>query len=100
MRARGWTQNDLARESGLSQPSIHRYKDGATEPRLSDLVAIADAFGVSLDQLTGVNGNSNVLREEGGGYGVKAEAWRERAIAAEKKVETLLSGLETLLKKI
>lgn len=43
---------------------------------------------------------SSVLREEMPVYGGSVQEWRDRARAAEAKVEVLKSGLEGLLKKI
>lgn len=42
----GWTQAQLAEESGLSQETISRYEGGHMEPRLDALRALAKAFGV------------------------------------------------------
>lgn len=40
----GWRQADLARQSGVSEISIKNIERGATDPRLSTLQAIQDAF--------------------------------------------------------
>jgi transcriptional regulator with XRE-family HTH domain len=40
----GWTQLDLARESGISEVSIKNIERGSTDPRASTLAAIENAF--------------------------------------------------------
>lgn len=44
--ARGWTQEELAWQSGVSRPAIARLETGATDPRASTLVALARALDV------------------------------------------------------
>lgn len=44
--------NELAKRTGLHQPTIHRIRTGESkEPRMSNLRAIADYFGVTVEQL-------------------------------------------------
>lgn len=46
----------LARETGIGQPVVHRLMTGATEnPQVLTLKPIADFFDVSLDQLLGLS---------------------------------------------
>lgn len=40
----GWKQTDLARESGVSEISVKNIERGATDPRVSTMQAIQDAF--------------------------------------------------------
>ena len=40
----GWKQTDLARESGISEISVKNIERGATDPRVSTMQAIQDAF--------------------------------------------------------
>ena len=49
--ARGLSQRELAKELSISLPSYQRYEYGQREPQLSTLVAIADFYGLSLDEL-------------------------------------------------
>lgn len=51
--ARGWRQIDLARQSGVRQSAISKWKRGTQEPDRKSLVKIAAALGVSVDQLEG-----------------------------------------------
>lgn len=51
---RGWSQNELARRAGVHGVSISRWERGErTEITLSQFVKLADALGVSLDDLLG-----------------------------------------------
>lgn len=51
-RRRGWSRETLAHESGLSFAAITQIETGRrTEVRVSSLVALADALGVSVDYL-------------------------------------------------
>lgn len=52
---RGMTQADLARRTGLSTAVVSQIVSGKTkDPRLSNVIAIANALGVSLDYLAGL----------------------------------------------
>lgn len=49
-----WTQQKLAERAGLSFNAITKIEQGAAEyPTLKTLLKLADAFGVSLDELVG-----------------------------------------------
>lgn len=45
---RGWSQRDLAKLTGMSQPAIARFEAGGTTPTLPVLERIAIAFGTTL----------------------------------------------------
>lgn len=49
----GVTQTALAQGIGVSKGLISLWENGLREPTLSNLVALADYFDVSLDFLTG-----------------------------------------------
>jgi len=49
---RGWSQSDLARATGIPQPTIWRLENGNIEhPKADTLIALADAFKVPIDYL-------------------------------------------------
>jgi len=49
---RGWSQSDLARVTGIPQPTIWRLENGNIEhPKADTLVALANAFKVPIDYL-------------------------------------------------
>jgi DNA-binding Xre family transcriptional regulator len=51
---RGWSREDLALQSGVSAAAIAQLETGRrVDVRLRSLVALADALGVSLDELAG-----------------------------------------------
>ena len=49
----GVSQVMLAKSLGVSKGIISLWENGLREPTLSNLVALADFFGVTLDYLTG-----------------------------------------------
>lgn len=51
---KGWNESELARFSGVSQPTVHRYASGETEtPKKDNLKKIAKAFNVSYQYISG-----------------------------------------------
>jgi transcriptional regulator with XRE-family HTH domain len=58
-----WSQRKLAAKSGLSEGMIAALEQGLrSDPRLSTVQKIADAFGMTLDELLGP-----ALQQEGPG---------------------------------
>ncbi|MBO4989092.1 MAG: helix-turn-helix transcriptional regulator [Clostridia bacterium] len=49
------TQQDLAKFINTSQQNISRWEKNEVEPSISFCVALADFYGVSLDELIGRN---------------------------------------------
>ena len=49
----GWSQDDLAKESGVGQNSVARYEMGGTTPGLDQAYKLAKALGCSIDALVG-----------------------------------------------
>lgn len=45
MARRGWTQKELAKHAGITEPALSRYLAGTRTPRLEALRAMAAAFG-------------------------------------------------------
>lgn len=57
-KKRNWTQQKLAEKAGVSFNAITKIEQGAAEyPTLRTLLKLADAFGISLDELVGRNSN-------------------------------------------
>jgi transcriptional regulator with XRE-family HTH domain len=48
---RGWTQSELARRSGVPRESVSDYVRGHRLPDANDTKLLADAFGLTPDQL-------------------------------------------------
>lgn len=57
-KQKGWSQVDLANESGVSREMIGKYERGIAIPSLEAAKKIADAFAVSLDYLVGEGQNA------------------------------------------
>src|SRR4030095_5801093 len=54
--ALGLSQAELAKKAGVSLRQLARYEAGDQQPVLSAAVALADALGISMDQLAGQGG--------------------------------------------
>lgn len=50
-RGKGWTQEQLGKEIGLSQVSIAMLEVGKHKPRISTLASLAKAFSVEITDL-------------------------------------------------
>ena len=55
-KAKAWSQYKLAKESGVTQPTISRIEAGKYNPSHGTLRALAKALGVTLDELAGERG--------------------------------------------
>lgn len=49
--AQGLMQQQLARETGISQQNLSRRETGTHIPNLADCIRLADFYGISLDEL-------------------------------------------------
>jgi len=49
----GWSQTDLARESGIDRGYISRIETGSADPGLRVQGRLADALGIALTELVG-----------------------------------------------
>ena len=61
----GWSQEKLVEKmgTGIKRETISQYETGKTRPDVETLVAMADAFGVSIDYLLG-RANCEVISNE------------------------------------
>lgn len=50
----GWTQEQLARRSGLQPAAISHFETGKREPSMRSLVRLATALGETIDWLLGI----------------------------------------------
>jgi transcriptional regulator with XRE-family HTH domain len=48
---RGWTLDELARQSGLSKSYLSRIEDGDRQPSLASLLSLTQAYGIALAAL-------------------------------------------------
>lgn len=49
------TQEQLAKKLNISLKTISHWETGYTEPSITQLIALADLYSVSLDELVGRN---------------------------------------------
>lgn len=52
----GFTQREVAKETGIPNATIAKYETGKLEPDLEKLGILADFYGVSADWLLGTRG--------------------------------------------
>jgi transcriptional regulator with XRE-family HTH domain len=50
---KGWTKSKLSRVSGVPLTSVYSYETGMVLPGLLNLLSLADALGISLDEYVG-----------------------------------------------
>ena len=50
-KLRGWTQQELADQLGVTNRSVSKWETGETLPETGQLLPLADAFGVTVDEL-------------------------------------------------
>jgi transcriptional regulator with XRE-family HTH domain len=55
--ARGWTQAELAKRANTTQQAIQRYESGEREPKVSAVISMAAALGVTVPYLLGIDHN-------------------------------------------
>lgn len=48
---KGWSQETLAEEAGLHTVQISHLENGANEPKLRTILALAKAFGMTASEL-------------------------------------------------
>lgn len=57
-KARGMSQMELAKKTGVSRPSIAAYETGRFEPGLYNAWRIAKAFGIKIEELIEEEGDA------------------------------------------
>lgn len=57
----GFTQRDVAKETGITASVLARYETGKLEPSLETLGILADFYEVSLDWLLGTKGEKKFI---------------------------------------
>lgn len=74
---KGWSLYQLAEQSGVSYSAVSTQSSGrAQNPKLFEQAAIADALGLSLDELLGLHGSAetNELIAQIHKYAIKSES--------------------------
>ena len=62
LNKRGWSLLKLSKISGVPEGTLKEYKFKKTDPRLKNACKVADALGVSLDELRGDKDEVNTRR--------------------------------------
>ena len=57
--SRQWSQLDLAKKLGISQPTLAAYELGTKNPKLETLILLSKLFNVSTDYLLEVTDEKN-----------------------------------------
>lgn len=52
---RNWSYYDVARLAGMSPSTLYKYYHGCKLPYVDTLAALADVFGMTMDELIGRN---------------------------------------------
>lgn len=60
-KAKGISQLKLAMDLNTNQNTISRYETGEREPGITELIKLADYFGVSVDYLLERTNNPTIL---------------------------------------
>lgn len=55
----GFTQSEVAKKLGVSSQTILNWENGIYEPKISQLIKLADLFNVSVDYLIERENNKN-----------------------------------------
>ena len=61
-KQKGYSQTELAKKLNYGYTAIANYESGRNEPSLDVLIVLADALGVTVDELLGVEKNPEEKR--------------------------------------
>lgn len=88
-RSKGWSQEQLAEKLGVSRQSISKWEGGLSTPELEKLKALCECFQITLDELTGGQGEGREPAE--------TERTPERGGAGESRLGIVLCLAGVLL---
>ena len=93
--ARGWSQSDLAKKSGLQPAAVSHFETGHRSPSFDNLRKLSDALTVSIDYLLGR------IDEEKHGQGMAAAPRAQQLFRhAEKLSDEAFSALERMARAL
>lgn len=52
-KQRKWTQGELAERLGVERSAVAKWESGKSQPQAARLVALAEIFGCSVDEILG-----------------------------------------------
>ena len=56
-KSRGYSQEQLGEQVNVSRQTVSKWESGQTTPEMDRLIALADLFGVTIDELAGRKGS-------------------------------------------
>ena len=62
-KEKGYSQEDLAEKLGVSRQAVSKWENGEASPDTNNLIALADLYGISLDELVGKKGPASSNEE-------------------------------------
>lgn len=62
-RAQGYSQGELARKLGLSRQAVSKWERAEAAPDTENLIALARLYGVTLDELAGLDAGNEAAEE-------------------------------------
>lgn len=62
-KEKGYSQEDLAEKLGVSRQAVSKWENGEASPDTNNLIALADLYGISLDELVGKKGPASSKEE-------------------------------------
>ena len=55
-KRRDWTQEALAKRLGVERSAVAKWESGKSQPQAAHLIALAELFGCSVDEILGRTG--------------------------------------------
>ena len=55
-KQRKWTQEALAQRLGVERSAVAKWESGKSQPQAAHLVALAEVFGCTVDEILGRSG--------------------------------------------
>ena len=86
------TQKEIAKELDIGESSIVYYKAGKGLPKSNELYRMAQYFGCSMEWL--------LMGDDDGAPDHKNNAWQNRALIAEKRLEDLKEALQEAMNAV
>ncbi len=95
-----WSQEELAEKLGLNRGNIASYESGTAEPKICNLVKVAQLFNISISDLTHSDLKEEIsyikaTQRHSNGSGLPAI---DRYVIESKEFESAIKGLECIFK--
>lgn len=103
-QAYGYTQSELAKNTGIKQQNISRWESNLHNPDILDCIKLANFYGITIDELLGLNDFETVIATPiGGSLAFTSEErelikkYRELNAPGKKLIDTTINTLLTTL---